>query len=87
VLYDVTAEELSALAKEIPVPINVAVGPGTLPVAALAEAGAARVSAGSSVAEAAYGLAARAARELLAQGTAASLASDLDWDGLNGLMR
>ena len=69
----VTADIEGGFADE-PVPVNVLIGPGTLPVPALAKAGAARISAGSSIAEAAYGLAARAARELLADGTAQALA-------------
>ncbi|SEK55015.1 isocitrate lyase/PEP mutase family protein [Streptacidiphilus jiangxiensis] len=86
VLDRLGADELAALAKEITVPINVAVGPGALPVAELAAAGASRVSAGASIAEAAYGLVDRAARELLTRGTAESLATEMDWPTLNALL-
>ncbi|MEY9874181.1 2-methylisocitrate lyase-like PEP mutase family enzyme [Streptacidiphilus sp. MAP12-33] len=86
VLDELDAQELAALAAEITLPLNVAVGPGTLPVPELAAAGASRVSAGASIAEAAYALAARSARELLATGTARELVSDLDWSALNALL-
>lgn len=87
VLGALSAETVAAVVRAVPVPVNVSVGPGTLPVAALAAAGASRISAGASIAEAAYGLAARAARELLEQGTAGTLeGSDLDYGRLNGLL-
>jgi 2-methylisocitrate lyase-like PEP mutase family enzyme len=63
-----------------PLPINVMAGPGAPSVAALAEAGVVRVSVGPAIALAAYGLAARAAREVLDNGTYTSMA-----DGLNEL--
>jgi 2-methylisocitrate lyase-like PEP mutase family enzyme len=68
-----------------PLPVNVAVDPGTSPVALLAEAGAARISAGSSIAEAAYGLVDRAARELLDAGTTTELEGRLSYGSLNAL--
>ncbi|HEX6853897.1 MAG TPA: isocitrate lyase/phosphoenolpyruvate mutase family protein [Streptosporangiaceae bacterium] len=86
VLGALDAASITALADAVPVPVNVLIGPGTLPVPALAKAGAARISAGSSIAEAAYGLAARAARELLADGTAQALAGGLDYATLNTLI-
>ncbi|MER8047493.1 isocitrate lyase/phosphoenolpyruvate mutase family protein, partial [Streptomyces sp. NPDC094032] len=67
-------------------PVNVLAGPGTLPVSELAEAGAARISAGSSIAEAAYELVRRAARELLEQGTTTSLEGGFDYTTLNALL-
>lgn len=57
------------LADGIDAPLNVLVGPGAPPVAELAALGVARVSAGSSVALAAYAVVRRAARELLDTGT------------------
>jgi 2-methylisocitrate lyase-like PEP mutase family enzyme len=86
VLGALDAASVTALAEAVPVPVNVLIGPRTLPVPALAKAGAARISAGSSIAEAAYGLAARAARELLADGTAQALAGGLDYAELNALL-
>ncbi|MFF5923138.1 isocitrate lyase/phosphoenolpyruvate mutase family protein [Streptomyces flavochromogenes] len=69
-----------------PLPVNVAVRPGTLSVAELAAAGVARVSAVSSIAEAAYGLAGRAARELLERGTAEELEGGAGYATLNALL-
>ncbi|VTR75354.1 isocitrate lyase/PEP mutase family protein [Cellulomonas hominis] len=86
VLGALDAATVAALAEGVTVPLNVAVGPGTLPVAELAAAGAARVSAGSALAEAAYGVAARAARELLVHGTTESLADPVDYAAFNASM-
>jgi len=86
VLGVLDAASVTALAGAVPVPVNVLIGPRTLPVPALAQAGAARISAGSSIAEAAYGLAARAAQEMLADGTAQALAGGLDYAALNALL-
>lgn len=52
-----------------PLPLNVMAGPGAPAVGQLAAVGVARVSVGSAIAQAAYGRAAAAARELLAAGT------------------
>jgi 2-methylisocitrate lyase-like PEP mutase family enzyme len=56
-------------------------------VAALAKLGVARVSLGSSVAEAAYAVARRAAEEAFTAGTYGALADALDYGTLNELMR
>ncbi|MFJ2114591.1 isocitrate lyase/phosphoenolpyruvate mutase family protein [Streptomyces sp. NPDC087850] len=77
---------VSALVDGVPVPLNVQAEPGTLPVSVLAELGVARISAGSSIAEAAYGLAARGARELLTSGTTTALDGKLAYRALNSLM-
>ncbi|WP_329068410.1 isocitrate lyase/PEP mutase family protein [Streptomyces sp. NBC_01429] len=77
---------VSALVTGVAAPLNVLAGPGSLPVSVLAELGVARISAGSSIAEAAYGLAARAARELLTDGTCAALEGGLDYGAFNALM-
>ncbi|MFF2745256.1 isocitrate lyase/phosphoenolpyruvate mutase family protein [Kitasatospora sp. NPDC058048] len=69
-----------------PLPVNVLVGPGAPPVSELAEAGAARISAGSSLAEAAYALVRRAARELLESGTTTALEGGFDYATLNALL-
>ncbi|MGW1976068.1 isocitrate lyase/PEP mutase family protein [Streptomyces sp. NPDC001889] len=86
VLGALDAEAVGVLADSVRVPVNVSAGPGSLPVAALAAAGAGRVSAGSAIAEAAYGLAARAARELLDQGTTSALEGGLGYQELNDLL-
>ncbi|MEU6168812.1 isocitrate lyase/phosphoenolpyruvate mutase family protein [Streptomyces tanashiensis] len=66
-----------------PLPVNVLAGPGALPVSELAAAGAARVGAGSAIAEAAYGLVRRAARELLEKGTTTTPEGGFDYATLN----
>ena len=70
-----------------PLPLNVMAGPGAPDVAALAAAGAVRISVGSAIAEAAYGLAASAAHELLTAGTYTSMSGALDYGRLNELVR
>ncbi|MCA2216190.1 isocitrate lyase/PEP mutase family protein [Jidongwangia harbinensis] len=67
------------LVARIPAPVNVMVGPGAPPVADLAALGVARISFGSSVAQAAYGLVARVAREL-------AVPAGADYGTLNGLV-
>lgn len=74
------------LADGLDAPLNVLAGPGAPDVAALAAAGAARVSLGSAIAQAAYGLAARATEEFLTAGTYGALAGPLDYGDLNSLM-
>ncbi|GHB15126.1 2-methylisocitrate lyase [Streptomyces viridiviolaceus] len=66
-------------------PLNVMAGPGAPPVAELAALGVARVSVGSGIAQAAHALVRRAARELLEEGTYASLTGGLDYGELNAL--
>jgi hypothetical protein len=72
-------ETVRTLVDSVPVPVNVLVGLGARPVSELAAAGAARISAGSSIAEAAYGLAARATRKLLTQGATSAMEGGLDY--------
>ncbi|MFI5528183.1 isocitrate lyase/phosphoenolpyruvate mutase family protein [Kitasatospora sp. NPDC051853] len=86
VLSALDAAELRSLVAASDVPVNVLIGPGTLTVPEYAAAGAARVSAGSSIAEAAYSLAERAARELLDAGTVGELDGQLDWAALNAVL-
>ncbi|WP_369191114.1 isocitrate lyase/phosphoenolpyruvate mutase family protein [Streptomyces sp. R08] len=74
------------LADGIDAPLNVLVGPGAPPVAELAALGVARVSAGSSVALAAYAVVRRAARELLDTGTYGEQAGGLGYGELNSLL-
>ncbi|MFJ5215256.1 isocitrate lyase/phosphoenolpyruvate mutase family protein [Streptomyces sp. NPDC088354] len=78
---------VSELADGIDAPLGVLAGPGAPAVAELAAAGAARVSLGSAVAEAAYALVDRATRELLESGSYAALAGGIPWGELNALMR
>ncbi|MFD4555120.1 isocitrate lyase/phosphoenolpyruvate mutase family protein [Streptomyces sp. NPDC058469] len=74
------------LADGIDAPLNVLVGPGAPPVAELAALGVARVSAGSSIALAAYAVVRRAARELLDTGTYDAQAGGLGYGELNSLL-
>ncbi|MGN9809670.1 isocitrate lyase/PEP mutase family protein [Micromonospora sp. BQ11] len=76
---------IGALVAGIDAPVNVLAGPGSPPVGVLAELGVARVSLGSNLAEAAYGLARRAATEALTRGSYDSLADPLPYGELNAL--
>ncbi|MFI1564876.1 isocitrate lyase/phosphoenolpyruvate mutase family protein [Streptomyces sp. NPDC020490] len=82
----VDPETVGLLADGVDGPLNVTADPGAPPVAELAALGVARVSAGSSIAQAAYALARRAARELLGAGTYGSLADGMDYGELNSLL-
>ncbi|MEH1102492.1 isocitrate lyase/PEP mutase family protein [Micromonospora sp. CPCC 205561] len=82
----VDAETIGALVAGIDGPVNVLTGPGGLPVAALAATGVARVSLGSALAAAAYGLVRRAATEALRSGSYDSLAGAIGYDELNALL-
>ncbi|MFF3466777.1 isocitrate lyase/phosphoenolpyruvate mutase family protein [Streptomyces sp. NPDC002619] len=82
----VDPETVKALADGIDGPLNVMVGPGAPAVAELAALGVARVSAGSGLAQAAYAVVRRAARELLDGGTYDALAGGLDYGELNSLL-
>lgn len=82
----VDAPTIAALAAAIPAPLNVMVRPGLPPVPELGRLGVARVSLGSSVAQAAYAVARRAAEELRASGTYGVVAEGLDFGELNALV-
>ena len=82
----VDADTVGALAAAIPAPLNILVGPGAPPVAELGELGVARVSLGSWVAEAAYGVARRAAQEAFGAGTYTSLTGAIEYGDLQTLM-
>jgi 2-methylisocitrate lyase-like PEP mutase family enzyme len=69
-----------------PLPLAVMVWPGAPSVAELAGAGVARISLGSAIAQAAYGLAGRAAAEMLSAGTYDSCAGGLPYDTLNAAL-
>jgi 2-methylisocitrate lyase-like PEP mutase family enzyme len=66
-----------------PLPVTVMAWPGAPPAAELAAAGAVRISLGSAIAQAAYRVAARAAAELLADGTYDSVADGIDYRTMN----
>lgn len=67
------AETISALAREIPGPLNVLAGPASPPTSALAALGVRRVTVGSGPARAVMGLVRRMGRELLEEGTYSSI--------------
>jgi 2-methylisocitrate lyase-like PEP mutase family enzyme len=69
-----------------PLPLNVMVGPGAPDVEALAEVGVARMSVGPAIAQAAYGVVARASRELLGDGTYTAMNEGFDYVQLNKLV-
>lgn len=78
---------VAELAKGIDAPLNILVGPGAPTVAELGALGAARVSLGSWVAEAAYAVVRRATEDLLSRGTYGTLADSLAYGELNGLLK
>jgi 2-methylisocitrate lyase-like PEP mutase family enzyme len=82
----VDPDTVGELAARIPVPLNVMVWPGAPSVAELAKLGVARVSAGSGIAQAAYAVAARSAKEMLTEGTYDTQRTDLDYGTLNALL-
>ncbi|MFP3986761.1 isocitrate lyase/phosphoenolpyruvate mutase family protein [Streptomyces sp. E11-3] len=82
----VDPDRVKELVAGIDGPLNVLVGPGAPPVAELAALGVARISAGSSIAQAAHALVRRAARELLAAGGYQQLTDGLDYGELNSLL-
>lgn len=81
------AESIKALAGATPMPVNVAFGPGTLPLAELAGAGASRISAGSSIVEAAYSMVADLAATMIEKVDAREIPTPgLSWNALNQLI-
>ncbi|MGW0605564.1 isocitrate lyase/PEP mutase family protein [Streptomyces sp. NPDC002640] len=78
-------EVVAELAAGLTVPLNVMAGPGAPTVAELGALGAARVSLGSGVAQAAYAAARRAALDLLGTGGYDSLDRAIDYSELNAL--
>ncbi|MEH1124191.1 isocitrate lyase/phosphoenolpyruvate mutase family protein [Micromonospora sp. CPCC 206061] len=77
---------VAALVDRIDAPVNVMAGPGAPDIAELAALGVARISLGSSVAQAAYGLVARAAATALGGGGYGELAGAADYGRLNTLL-
>lgn len=74
---------IATLVEKCPLPVNVMVGPGAPSVAELEAVGVRRVSVGTAVAQAAYGVARRAMAELLATGRCDAMAGGLDYGTLN----
>jgi 2-methylisocitrate lyase-like PEP mutase family enzyme len=70
-----------------PLPVAVMVWPGAPAVADLAAAGAVRISLGSAIAQAAYGLAVRAAAELFTSGTYSCVADGFEYGAMNEALR
>lgn len=77
---------VAALVERIPAPLNILVGPGAPDVAELGRLGVARISIGSKLALAAYGLVRRGAGELFGTGGYATLTGGLAYDDVNGLL-
>ncbi len=77
--------DLDAIAELVagPLPVAVMAGPGAPSVAEFASVGVVRVSVESAIAQAAYGLAARAAAEMLTAGTYDSCAGGVDYAEMN----
>lgn len=69
-----------------PLPVNVMAHPGAPSVAELVALGVARISVGSGIAQAAYGVVAAAARELLEAGTYGRLEGAMGYGELNELL-
>jgi 2-methylisocitrate lyase-like PEP mutase family enzyme len=67
-----------------PLPINIMAGPGAPTILQLADTGVRRVSLGSAIAQAAYGAAIRATREILADGTYKAVSAGADFGEING---
>ncbi|MFF0573715.1 isocitrate lyase/PEP mutase family protein [Streptosporangium saharense] len=82
----VDPETVAALAGAVAAPLNVLAGPGAPTVAELGALGVARVSLGSSIAEAAYALVREAAREVLASGTYTALEGAREYGRLNAIL-
>lgn len=80
-------ETLESLVASAPLPISAMARPGGPSIAALAAAGVRRISVGPAISEAAYGLARRAARELLEAGTYESLDGAIAFPELQSLLR
>jgi len=69
-----------------PLPVSVMVWPGAPTVPELTAAGAVRISLGSAIAQAAYGLAGRAATEMFTDGTYDSSVNGFEYAAMNAAM-
>jgi 2-methylisocitrate lyase-like PEP mutase family enzyme len=87
VLGALDAETIAALVAGVDAPVNVTGKPGGPSVAELGKLGVARISMGAGIAEAAYALVDRAARELLGAGTYEAVRETMDYAAINGLMK
>lgn len=76
---------LSSLVASAPLPVNVMAAPGGPTITELREIGVRRITVGTGIAQAAYGVAQRAARELLNAGTYAELRPGISFAELNQL--
>ena len=76
---------LRSLVDSMRLPVNAMAGPGGPSVAELAAAGVRRISVGTALAQAAYGTALRAARELVTSGTFEAFDGAIAFSELNGL--
>lgn len=76
-------DTIKTLADTFSAPLNVMAGPGGPSIADLHTWGAARVSVGPAIAQAAYALAQRAAAEVLTTGTYDSFRDGLDYIAVN----
>jgi 2-methylisocitrate lyase-like PEP mutase family enzyme len=79
-------DTLRTLTAAVNLPVNVMVGPGAPAVAQLAEAGVRRISAGTALVQSAYAHTQRAAREMMENGTFASLEAAIDYGAINGAL-
>lgn len=77
---------VAALVSAVDAPLNILVGPGAPPIPELAALGVARISLGSSIAAAAYGLVSRAAREAFGEGTYTAIGEGLGYGTLNEII-
>jgi 2-methylisocitrate lyase-like PEP mutase family enzyme len=77
---------VASLVAGIDAPLNILVGPGAPTIAELAALGVRRASSGSSLAQAVYGHARRAAAELIESGTYGGLADPYDYSHMNSLL-
>src|SRR5882762_3475375 len=76
---------VAKLVEGIAAPVNLLVGPGAPPVPELGKLGVARVSAGSSIAAAAYALARAAAVEMATSGGYETITGELEYGSINAL--
>lgn len=81
----VDVETVKQLAGGIDAPLSVLAWPGAPAVGELAAAGAARISVGTGIAQAAYELTRVAANELLSTGTYSSIENNMSYGDLNAL--
>ncbi|WP_104090038.1 isocitrate lyase/phosphoenolpyruvate mutase family protein [Arthrobacter sp. GMC3] len=86
VLGALTPGTIQTLARTLQCPVNVAFGPGTLPIRELAAAGASRISAGSSLTETVYGLLSQMASGMLEDETAVPELPALSYSELNSII-